>query len=187
MNAFVRLALMAASLPLASCSSVVSERIIGDTPHRLDPQRWNAVWADSSGQTLVTRVKDAPAGILEVAYLDLEPEAIEKVTCDVHIRAAGGWLWASFKDRDEEAFTIGRVGEPDKELLAWAIDPRVVARLVRSGTVAGRLLTDEDGRENGRVVLGGLGDAELEQIRAGRWGDLFRWDSPALILRRVSD
>ena len=97
---------VASLLALTSCAHVTSKQVIGDTPAKLDPKKWNGAWAVADGESIHVRVKSADLGLLEVARLEVGEEAIELKRLDVRITEAGGWLWASYKEEKDKAFAI---------------------------------------------------------------------------------
>lgn len=172
---------------LSGCSATVSRRIVGDTPARLDPEKWNGSWGQTGVGSIVMRVKDAEAGVVEFAALELEADEITVHRGELHVRQANGWLWASGREQGEDEFWIARISDPGKELIAWRFDPRVMRRLVQDGTITGRITKNAEGKETGDVSIDGLSDADLAKIRDGTWGEVFNWGEPVLVLQRLPD
>ena len=183
MKTITQLCFLAVCLALVSCAEVVSKNIVGDTPAKLDPKKWNGAWSTEEGESIHARVKDAGKGLLEVAWLEVSDNAIEMKKLDVHIREAGGWLWASYKEEGKQDYVIARIGEPDKNLLAWSLKFEPLAALVKSGKLKGEVLKDDKGNDTKTLRIDGLHDIELEQIREGKWGEVFKWDKPDLNVR----
>jgi hypothetical protein len=178
---------VASLLALVSCADVTSKAVIGDTPAKLDPKKWNGAWAVADGESIHVRVKSADLGLLEVAWLEVKEEAIELKRLDARITEAGGWLWASYKEEKDKAFTITRISEPDQHLLAWTMQSGPFIKRVKSGELKGEVLKDDKGKETKGVLLDGLHDADLKDIKDGKWGDAFDWGKPALNVRRLRD
>lgn len=170
---------------LAGCTSVTSRQIVGDQPVTLDPKVWNGAWTDDDEAVLFLRVKDATNGVLEVAVPELTDTEITLEKFDVHIRKTGDWWWASFKEKDEDAYTFQRVSEPDQHLLAWSPDPATFVERVKAGQLKGELLKDKEGKESGSVILDELKAEHLRALESGEWRDGLVLDTPAMILRRL--
>jgi len=183
--AVITLVFVCGTLP--GCSATLSRCVIGDTPAKLDPEKWNASWGQAGVGSVVTRVKDAEAGVLEFAALELTADEITVHRGELYVRRAGGWLWASGREQGVDEFWIARISDPGNELIAWRFDPRVVRRLVTDGTIAGRIIRNAEGKETGDVSIDGLSDADLARIRDGAWGELFDWGEPVLVLQRLPD
>jgi hypothetical protein len=134
---------------------------------------------------LFLRVKDATNGVLEAAGPHISETEITLEKFDVHIRKTGDWWWASFKEKDDDAYTFVRVSEPDKHLLAWSPNPAAFVARIKAGRLKGELLKDEKGKESGSVILEGLTAEQLKAIESGDWREALDLATPAMILRRL--
>lgn len=181
------LALALASLLAVGCAEVTCRQIAGSTPAKLEPQKWNGAWSGRDGESFHARVKDPARGLIEVAWLEIKDDAIVDHRLDVHIREVGGWLWASYKEEKDKAYTVARVGEPGERLLAWTLRPGPIIKRVKAGELKGEILKDEKGKETKEVRLEALSDADLQAVRDGKWGDVFDWDKPALNVEHHRD
>ena len=169
---------------IAGCTSVRSRKLVGDQPVTLDPKVWNGAWSDGDEALLFLRVKDATNGVLEVAVPEMTDTEITLEKFDIHIRKTGDWWWASFKEKDDDAYTFLRVSEPDKHLLAWSPDPVTFVERVKAGLLKGELLKDKEGKESGSVILEELKPEHLRALESGEWRNGLKLDKPAMILRR---
>ncbi len=169
----------------AGCTSVKSRKLVGDQPVTLDPKVWNGAWTDDDEALLFLRVKDATNGVLEVAEPNISETEITLEKFDVHIRKTGDWWWASFKEKDDDAYTFVRVSEPDQHLLAWSPDPAAFVARIKAGQLKGELLKDKEGKESGSVILDELKPEHLRALESGEWRNGLPLDKPAMILRRL--
>src|SRR5262245_35768113 len=80
---------------LASCASVVSKKIVGDTPAELKPEDWEGTWMTPDKHVLHLRVKDAAKGLVEAAWVEEKNESFVMETHELQIRKQGEWLWAN--------------------------------------------------------------------------------------------
>ena len=172
---------------LASCADVTSKQIAGDKPAKLDAKEWNGAWAENKGTPVYARVKDADRGLLEVVSVEVKDDEIKTTRLDVSIREAGGWLWASYREDADRAFTVARVTVADDGIIAWTLQSASIQNRVKAGQLKGEIPKDKEGKESKNVVLEALHDADLQAIKDGKWGEVLDWGKPALQLFRVKD
>jgi len=177
----------ATALALSSCATVTSQKPIGETPARLDPHKWNGTWGTGDGHTLCLCVKSADQGLLEVGYLEAHDNEVQAHKYEVHVTQAGGWLWASTRDEGHKDYLIARLSEPDEHLLAWMFESPAILTAVKAGQLPGDVVKDDKGQETKNVLLHSLSDAQLQDIKAGKYGDVFNWGKPALVLTHLKD
>lgn len=181
------LPLATALFALSSCATVTSQNPIGETPAHLDPQKWNGSWGTGDGHSICLCVKSADQGILEAGYLDARDNQVQLHKLEIHITQAGGWLWASMQDEGHKDYTVARLSEPEEHLLAWMFDSTVLLPAVKAGKLPGEVVKDDKGRETKNILLHSLSDAQLADIKAGKYGDVFDWGKPALVLTHLKD
>ena len=177
----------AALLALPSCATVTSQKPIGETPAHLDPKKWDGHWGTGDGHSLCICVKSADQGLLELGYLEARDNQVQFHKLEVHVTQAGGWLWASVKDEGHKEYMVGRLSEPDEHLLAWMLESPTILEAVKAGKLAGEVVKDEKGQETKNVLLHSLSDAQLQDIKAGKYGEVFDWGKPTLVLTHLKD
>jgi hypothetical protein len=172
---------------LCACSAVYSVDPLGENPVQLDAQQWDGDWRGAEG-VMKIKVKDAEAGILQVAWI----EDMELQQFDVYLLESNGWQFFNVKDEEDEndpsdGYVWGRIRYHENTILLWDPDIRKFRSLVRDGTLPGEARkSGKDKQNESDVVLDKLTQAHLLLITSEEKGVLFDWDEP-LVLLKISD
>ena len=179
-------------LTLASCTNVVSKKPVGETAAHLDPKDWNGAWAVSNGQSIHVCVKATDPSVLEVGWVDIKDGALQFQKLDVHVSEAGGWLWASFREKQDQPYTIARISAAGDHFLAWTLLAEPLAQAVKSGALKGEIQTKNEGKDHGPreskdILLDTLTDKQLMSLKEGKYGEVFDWGKPVMVLTRLKE
>jgi len=187
MKVVIRVLLACSFFQLAACSVVYSVNPVGENPVQLDAQQWDGDWRGTEG-VMKIKVKDAEAGILQVAWI----EDMELQQFDVYLMESNGWQFFNVKDEEDEndasdGYVWGRIRYHENTILLWDPDIRKFRSLVRDGTLPGEARkSGKDKQNESDVVLEKLTQAHLLLITSEEKGVLFDWDEP-LVLLKISD
>jgi hypothetical protein len=162
------------------CENVTSQYLVGQKPHAVKTEEWAGEWSPdcSGGEIIRIEVLDKDRGIIEAAQL--EPgsgKVLDSYEC--YLREAGNWIFANAALKEKADFYPVRVKNVEgRQIIIWFPDlekfkPLVFEKKVLPGEWRGRNLS-----------LGLLKPEQLDLIVSGKEGVLFKWDEPAVLIRR---
>ena len=164
-----------ALLVLVGCESVYAPRPMGDAAVPLD-ETWSGTWL-ADGTAVTTRVRDAQAGRLQVAWVESGADGLELEVLEGVVRRGAGLVFFSIRDREtEHGYQWLVVDHSPERVRAWYPDPEPFVAAVERGEIPGKAF-------EGSVILGELTDAHLARIADPASG-LLEWREP-LVLQRV--
>jgi hypothetical protein len=165
---------------ISGCENVTSRYLVGQKPYAVKTAEWAGEWStDCSGEeTIRIEVLDKDKGIIRVTQVKTSPgSTVESIDC--YLREAGDWVFANAALKGEADFYPVRVKNVEgRQIIVWFPDPEKFKPLVfEKKALPGEL----HGRD---ISLGLLKPEHLELITSGRQGVLFKWDQPAVLIRR---
>jgi len=165
---------------ISGCENVTSQYLVGQMPHVIKSEEWSGEWsADCSGEEAIRiEVLDEDKGIIRI--VDLKTSHGNKTEeYDCYLREAGNWIFANVALRGQSDFYPVRVKNVEgREIIAWFPDAEKFKQLVFEKK---SLPGEWRGRD---ISLGLLKPEHIELIISGKEGVLFKWDEPAILIRR---
>lgn len=164
----------------SACENVSSQYLVGQKPHAVKSEEWSGEWSpDCSSQEIIRiEVLDEAKGIIRVIDAKTSPESTTEAY-ECYLREAGNWIFANAAHNGESDFYPVRIKNVEgRQIIVWFPDPEKFKQLVFEK----RALPGEwRGRD---ISLGLLKPEHLELIMSGKEGVLFKWDEPAILVRR---
>ena len=165
---------------ISGCENVSSQYLVGQKPYAVNTEEWTGEWSpDCSGEEIVRiEVLDKNKGILRVTQFETSPGSTVD-TYECYLREAGNWIFANAALKEKADFYPVRVKNVEgRQIIIWFPDlekfkPLVFEKKVLPGEWRGR-----------NLCLGLLKPEQLDLIVSGKEGVLFKWDEPAVLIRR---
>jgi hypothetical protein len=165
---------------ISGCENVSSQYLVGQKPYAVKTEEWSGEWSpDCSGEEIIRiEVVDKDKGILRLTQVKTSPgSSMESYEC--YLREAGNWIFANAVLKGEADFYPVRVKNLEgRQIIVWFPDPEKFKPLVFERKV----LPGE--MHGGDISLGLLKPEQLDLIMSGKEGVLFKWDEPAILIRR---
>jgi len=174
------LAILILLMLISGCEYVSSQYPVGQKPHAINSEQWDGEWSpDCSGEEAIRiEVLDKDKGIFRVIDMKPGPENAKQIY-ECCLLEAGDWIFANVALKDEVGFYPVRVKNMEgRQIIVWFPDPEKFKRLVLDKN----LLPGE--LRGGNISLGFLKPEHLDLIMSGKEGVLFKWDEPAILIRR---
>jgi hypothetical protein len=170
----------ALAMLFCGCNASLSSQPIGLTPKDIsaEVEDWEGVWQNTDGTFFTAFVMDGSNGLIRIAGLERDGDAIKQESFDLYLRDAGGWTFVSMTDNKEGLFVWGRIKREDRVALIWGPTPEKITALIADGTLPGT--TNGSGG-----VLTTLSTNHYEIICSDSKTVLFDWDKP-LVFWKVS-
>jgi hypothetical protein len=169
------------TLCLCGCSAVYSTGPFGEKPWNIEGEiaEWEGTWIYPDG-ALTVAVTDGSSGLLKVAWVekkggnDLKFESV-----DVSLREAGGWAFASMKEKEQpgqDRYLWARIKKDERMIVLWTPKVDAFRELVKAGRLPGNLSGDN-------VLLGKLISPQFDLITGETNRVLFKWDEPIVFFK----